>query len=64
MNTVALSTSVPLIIANLLLGVVVAVPLLLVLVAVCSEAVDRIRRRRAIEWVELEGIGRIPVLRA
>ena len=63
MNIPLDSTSISLVVANLFLGAVVVVPLLLVGVAVLREGVGRIRRRREIEWVELEGVGRIPVLR-
>jgi hypothetical protein len=63
MNGPAELSSVALVIANLCLGMIVAVPLLLVGGAVLKEVVGRIRRRRRIVWVELPGVGRIPVLR-
>ncbi len=58
-----LDNSLPLILANLLLGVFVGIPLLLVGAAILREAVDKIRRRRNIVWMEIEGVGRIPVLK-
>ena len=58
-----LDSSAPLILANLFLALVVCVPLLLVATAILREAVDKIRRRRSIVWMEIEGVGRIPVLR-
>ncbi len=56
-------SSLPLILANLLLAVFVGIPLLLVGAAILREAVDKIRRRRSIVWMEIEGVGRIPVLK-
>jgi hypothetical protein len=53
----------PLLLANVLLALAVAVPFLLVGAAIVRELLGAARRRRGIEWVELEGIGRIPVLK-
>jgi hypothetical protein len=55
--------SLPLVIANLVLGLVVVVPVLLVGAAVVKEAVMRLRHRRSFVWMEVPGVGRIPVLR-
>jgi hypothetical protein len=53
-----------LLLANVLLALFVAVPFLLVGAAIFRELCAALRRRRDIEWVELPGIGRIPVLKA
>ncbi len=63
MTTTLGISSASLIAANLFLLAVVLVPLLLVGAAILGEAVARFRRRRNIVWVELKGVGRIPVLK-
>jgi len=57
-----LEGSVPLIVANVLLAGLVLVPAALVVGAGVLQAV-RARRGRDVTWVDLPGVGRIPVLR-
>ena len=52
--------SVPLVVANVLLAVLVLVPALLVAGAGVSHA---LRHRRDVTYVDVPGVGRIPVLR-
>jgi hypothetical protein len=48
---------------NVVLGLFVLAPLLLVLWAVVREVVGRIRRRRRdVEWTVVPGVGKLPVL--
>lgn len=49
---------------NLVLGVVVLAPLLLVLFAVARELLARAKaRRKDVTWTTIPGLGRIPVLK-
>jgi len=55
-------STLPLVIANLVLAALVLVPVGLVLAAGVCHLVQRMRHRSC-DWIEIPGVGRIPVLR-
>lgn len=48
---------------NVALAALVLVPLLAVLIVLAREVVRRIRNRKRVRWVEVPGIGVLPVLK-